>query len=99
IGWWLIPVLVLATPFLLFRVYKTKQGRWIIDRLVLMMPVFGSLCRKIDTTRFARTLSVLLEAGLDYGTSIDLTSHVLMMSPIRRAVRSSREKVLAGRDL
>ena len=37
-----------------------------MDRMVLMTPVFGSLCRKVDTTRFARTLSVLLDAGVDY---------------------------------
>jgi type II secretory pathway component PulF len=64
-----------------------------------MMPVFGLLCRKIDTTRFARTLSVLLDAGLDFGSSIDLTADTLMMDPIRKAVRSTREKLLAGDDL
>jgi type II secretory pathway component PulF len=98
-GWWLIPLVAVGTPFLLGWLYKTKKGKAIMDRLVLATPVFGSLCRKIDTTRFARTLSVLLDAGLDYGSSIDLTADVLMMSPIRRAVRSSREKILAGKDL
>jgi type II secretory pathway component PulF len=99
LGWWLIPALIVGGGFLLLRFYKTSQGKYLMDRLVLMVPVFGTLCRKIDTTRFARTLSVLLDAGLDYGQSIDLTADVLMMSPIRRAVRASREKVLAGTDL
>jgi type II secretory pathway component PulF len=99
IGWWLLPLIVVGTPFLLAWLYKTKKGKSIMDRLVLATPVFGSLCRKIDTTRFARTLSVLLEAGLDYGSSIDLTAEVLMMSPMRKAVRSTREKVLGGKDL
>ena len=99
LGWWLIPAALVGSAFVLLRLYKTTAGKDLMDRLVLMMPVFGSLCRKIDTTRFARTLSVLLDAGLDYARSIDLTADVLMMSPIRRAVRSSREKVLAGRDL
>ena len=70
-----------------------------MDRIILMIPVFGQLCRKIDTTRFARTMSVLLEAGLDYGSSINLTADVMLMSPIRAAVRSAREKVLGGKDL
>jgi type II secretory pathway component PulF len=99
IGWWMIPLVAVGTPFLLVWLYKTKKGKSIMDRLVLATPVFGSLCRKIDTTRFARTLSVLLDAGLDYGSSIDLTADVLMMSPIRSAVRSSREKILSGKDL
>ena len=70
-----------------------------MDRLVLMIPVFGSLCRKIDTTRFARTLSVLLNAGVDIGQSIDLTADVSMMSPIQGAVRACREKIISGGEL
>ena len=54
-----------------------------MDRIVLGMPVFGTLCRKLDTSRFARTLSVLLNAGVDVGNSIDMTADVLMMTPIR----------------
>ena len=82
-GWWIIPSVLIGTPFVLFRIYKTESGKAIMDRIVLMVPVFGSLCRKIDTTRFARTLSVLLNAGVDVGHSIDLTADVLMMSPIQ----------------
>ncbi len=67
-----------------------------MDRIVLATPVFGSLCRKLDTSRFARTLSVLLNAGVDVGNSIDLTADVLRMTPIRNAVRSARDKIIAG---
>jgi type IV pilus assembly protein PilC len=98
-GWWLVPVVAIATPFVLLKLYKTGTGKAVMDRIVLMTPVFGQLCRKIDTTRFARTMSVLLDAGLDFGTSINLTSEVLAMDPIRKAVRSCREKVLGGKDL
>src|SRR5439155_23049242 len=76
LGWWLIPALAVGAAFLLSRLYKTSAGKDLMDRLILAMPVFGSLCRKIDTTRFARTLSVLLDAGLDFGSSIDLTADV-----------------------
>jgi type II secretory pathway component PulF len=63
------------------------------------MPVFGLLCRKLDTSRFARTMSALLEAGLDFGSSIDLTANVVVMTPIRQAVRAAKEKVLGGGEL
>jgi type II secretory pathway component PulF len=98
-GWWIMPAVAIGTPFVLFRIYKTEPGKAIMDRLILMVPVFGSLCRKIDTTRFARTLSVLLNAGVDIGQSIDLTADVLMMSPIQRAVRACREQIISGKEL
>ncbi len=99
IGWWLIPAVMISTPFLLVYFYKTPAGKAVMDRAVLAMPVFGSLCRKIDTSRFARTLSVLLNAGVDMGNSIDMTADVLVMTPIRRAVRSARPKIIGGEEL
>ena len=98
-GWWLMPLMLAGTPFFLFWLYRTPAGKAIIDRAVLWMPVFGLLCRKLDTARFARTLGALLEAGLDFGTSIDLTADVVVMTPIRRAVRSARAKIMAGEEL
>jgi type II secretory pathway component PulF len=99
IGWWLIPLALIATPFLLIWCYKTATGKRIMDRLALATPVLGQLCRKLDTTRLARTLSVLLDAGVDMPTSIELTANVLAMSPIRRAVRAGRAKIIAGKEL
>jgi type IV pilus assembly protein PilC len=99
IGWWLIPVAMISTPFLLLYIYKTPAGKAVMDRMALATPVFGSLFRKLDTSRFARTLSVLLNAGVDVGSSIDMTADVLRMSPIRRAVRSARPKIIAGEEL
>jgi type IV pilus assembly protein PilC len=99
IGWWLIPAVMVGIPILLFNVYKTPPGKAVMDRFVLATPVFGTLCRKLDTTRFARTLSVLLDAGVDVGNSIDLTADVLRMTPIREAVRSTREKIIEGKEL
>ncbi len=98
-GWWLIPLVMIGTPFFLVHAYKTREGKRVMDRLALMTPVLGQLCRKLDTSRFARTLSVLLDAGVDVGTSIDLTADVLVMSPIRRSVRSARAKIVGGKEL
>jgi type II secretory pathway component PulF len=98
-GWWIIPVAMIGTPILLFRLYKTKEGKALMDRLALMTPVLGQLCRKLDISRFSRTLSVLLDAGVDMSSSIDLTADVLAMSPIRRAVRAARAKIIAGNEL
>jgi type II secretory pathway component PulF len=99
IGWWLLPLLMIGFPFLLIRLYKTTSGKAMLDRLILITPVFGSLFRKLDTSRFARTLSTLLDAGLDIGSSIDLTAGVVTMTPISEAIRNSRDQVMQGRDL
>ncbi len=67
IGWWLIPTVMIATPIGLIRAYKTTAGKSLMDRIALRLPILGKLCRMLDMTRFARTLSVLLDAGVDVG--------------------------------
>jgi type II secretory pathway component PulF len=99
VGWWFIPLVLVGTPFLIYRFYKTSPGKALIDRLILRMPVLGSLYRKLDISRFARTLSTLLDAGVDVGSSIDLTAGVITMTPISQAVRAAREKVIQGKEL
>jgi type IV pilus assembly protein PilC len=99
IGWWLVPMILVGSPFLLLNFYKTPPGKGLIDRIALNVPVLGKLLRKLDTSRFARTLSVLLNAGVDYGPSIDLTANVLRMAPIKSAVASVRQSVMNGQEL
>ena len=89
----------LGTPFLILRFYKTPPGRSLIDRLILWIPVFGPLARKLDTSRFTRTLATLLDAGVDVGTSIDLSAGVINMTPIREAVLEAKSEVMQGREL
>ena len=55
---------MVGIPFLLLRLYKTAAGKAVMDRVIMFTPVFGSLFRKLDTSRFARTLSTLLDAGV-----------------------------------
>ncbi len=98
-GWWVFPIVLIGAPIALIKFYGTSPGKALMDRLVLLMPVFGTLCRKLDVSRFTRTLSVLLEAGVDMGTSLDLTADVLVMTPIRNSIRKARSKIVAGREL
>jgi len=98
-GWWLFPLVLIGVPLALIRAYKTEAGKEVIDRILLFTPVIGKLCRTLDTSRFARTLGTLLDAGVDVGSSVDLTARALAMNPMRDAVLAAREKVMRGSEL
>jgi type II secretory pathway component PulF len=98
-GWFLIPLAMVGTPFALLWFYKTPGGKRILDRVLLVTPVFGQLLKKLDTTRFARTLSALLDAGVDVGSSLDLTADVVRLDPFRRAVLDTKSDVMQGSEL
>lgn len=98
-GWWLFPLVLIGVPLGLLRAYKTAAGKEVIDRALMMTPVMGKLCRTLDTSRFARTLGTLLDAGVDVGSSVDLTARAMAMNPMRDAVLSAREKIARGAEL
>lgn len=98
-GWWLLPALMIGVPVLLVTLYRTARGKRVMDEVALYVPVLGQLLRKIDTTRFARTLSVLLASGVDVGASLALTADVMQLEPFRRTIRIARSGVLEGDEL
>jgi type II secretory pathway component PulF len=98
-GWWLIPVCLFGGFFGVLGAYRTRWGKAVIDEVLLFVPVVGPLVRWIDTTRFARTLAALLDAGVDIGSSLILTADTLMLVPLRRAVMRGREGILEGETL
>jgi type II secretory pathway component PulF len=99
VGWWAIPSGLLGTALGLIALYRTQFGKAVLDEVLLLIPVIGSLARWIDTTRFSRTLAALLEAGVDIGSSLILTADTLLLIPLRRAVLRAREGILEGETL
>ena len=98
-GWWAVPTGALLGILGLSRLYRVPGGRALMDALAIRLPVFGPLLRKIETVRFARTLSTLLGAGVDFDQSIRLTVEVLQTTPFRRAVARLRAAVAQGDEL
>jgi type IV pilus assembly protein PilC len=98
-GWWIIPT-VLAALFLgPWILYRTRPGKTVLDYLALHVPLLGNFLLMIDSSRFARTLSALLGSGIDIGSSLELSSEVVTLVPLRNAVLRSRDAVMEGASL
>jgi type IV pilus assembly protein PilC len=98
-GWWLVPCLTVAAIFGAFWAYRTGPGKTLLDGLSLYVPVLGKIRKKIETARFTRTLGALLNAGVDVGQSLELTSGVMTISSYQRAIRGVKGEVLHGSEL
>jgi type IV pilus assembly protein PilC len=98
-GWWGIPLTIVGTVLLLAGAYRLERGKALLDEVLMRLPVVGQLLWKIDTTRFCRTLSNLLEAGVDIGSSLELTADTLHLIPMRRAVLRARDSIIQGESL
>jgi type IV pilus assembly protein PilC len=76
--------------------YKTPGGRKNLDGLMLKLPVFGSILRKIAVARFSRTLSTLLSSGVPILQSLDITARTAGNVIIEEAIMKVRAGVERG---
>jgi type IV pilus assembly protein PilC len=78
--------------------YKTEKGRWQIDTLLLKLPIFGPILRKIAVARFSRILSTLLSSGVPILQSLDITSKTAGNVVIEDAIMKVRAGVERGEN-
>jgi type IV pilus assembly protein PilC len=98
---WLLPLLAVLTVggWLWYqRVKNTDRFRGVIDPFFLKMPVFGSLITKIAVARFARNLSMMLNAGVPLMQALDLVGKASNNKAVEGALQSVRESVRLGRS-
>jgi type IV pilus assembly protein PilC len=97
-GWGglVILVTVIAIVLAVRFYYKTPKGRRNIDRLLLKLPIFGSILRKIAVARFSRTLSTLLSSGVPILQSLDITAKTAGNVIIEEAIIKVRGGVERG---
>jgi type IV pilus assembly protein PilC len=78
--------------------YKTPKGRWQIDALILKLPIFGSILRKIGVARFSRILSTLLSSGVPILQSLEITAKTAGNVIIEDAIMKVRAGVERGEN-
>lgn len=93
-----IPAMVLL--FFLFRkYYHTQNGRAVLDRLLLKLPVFGSLFKKIAVARFSRTLGTLVSSGVPILDGLTIVSRTSGNRVIETAILNARASIREGETI
>ncbi len=79
--------------------YRTKQGRFLIDHSKLNLPLFGKLILKVETARLTRTLGTLLASGIPILRALKITKGVIQNSFVASALDRVCESVSKGEAL
>jgi type IV pilus assembly protein PilC len=79
--------------------YGTRQGRFVLDTIVLKLPVLGILMRKIAVARFTRTLGTLISSGVPILEGLDITAKTAGNAVVERALQQVRKSLEEGKSL
>ena len=100
---WLVPtMIVLAIGGRI--AYKRGRAasadvRYHTDKLKLKVPIFGDLFQKVALSRFARTLALLLKAGVPVLQALDIVSQTTGNEVLSRAAQDVKESVRSGETM
>lgn len=90
-------VLLAIVAFFAYRAYyRTEQGRRVIDRIKLRMPVFGNLNKKSALARFSRTFGLLITSGVNIVESLDITKGTAGNAIIEDILEETKTTIQAG---
>ncbi|MGA2982378.1 MAG: type II secretion system F family protein [Terriglobia bacterium] len=101
IGTFALPMIVLGAAGMwgLKRYYATPSGRMLIDKLVLKLPLLGSLMRRIAVARFTRTLGTLITSGVPMLEAMDITARTSGNAVVEEAILTVRRAIETGRTI
>ncbi len=78
---------------------RLPAGKLWLDRLLIKMPVIGSINIQHNMCHFCQTTSMLLKAGLRLPQIMDIVIQTVGNRIIRQALRDVREKLVQGQGL
>ena len=90
---------VIALFYFLKKWRQTENGRTVIDKLLLQLPVFGPLFKKISVARFSRTLGTLVSSGVPILDGLNIVSKTSGNKTIETAILNARASIREGETI
>lgn len=98
-AWWAFLIAVVGGVFGFRKWYLTRPGKLAIDRFIMKLPIVGELTQKMVLTEFARTLSLLLSAGISLLQALEIVTDGVENIIYREALEKATDQVEKGVSL
>jgi general secretion pathway protein F len=97
--WWSLGLGLIVAVLAFGLFLKSDFGRSLWDGLVLKLPIFGDLVRKIEMSRFSRTMSTLLNSGVPVLQALNIVQSVINNRVIALAMAPLQEGLKSGQGI
>lgn len=91
--------LLIAAYLILKTLSRNRTVKKMLHRVYLRIPVFGALIQKVNSARFARTFSSLINSGLDIVKALQIVANILSNIHFKESLEQSAEDVRKGQEL
>ncbi len=91
---WIVGIVVAAVA--LWQGYHHPVGRRWADRVILHVPLVGTILRRHDQVRITRTLSSLLKSGIPLVGALQIVADAMLNASVRERLEGVTAAVRAG---
>lgn len=97
--WWAIIIGLLILYYFMQKSLNTAEGRLKFDGIKLKLPVVGKVNKQIATTRFARSLSTMLNSGITIIEAMEMVGKVIGNHAVNKMIEESMEGIKKGEGI
>jgi type IV pilus assembly protein PilC len=97
--WWIFGLVLVAIVVGVKQMRKHPKGRYMWDKMMLHLPVFGMVLRKIAVARFTRTLGTLITSGVPILEGLSITARTSGNAVLEEALMKVRKAIEEGRTI
>ena len=90
-------IFIVIIIFCFKLIYRVKKIKSKFHLIYLKLPIFGEIIRKVNSARFARTTSSLIEAGVDLVKTLYIVSDTLTNICFKNSLISAAEQIKKGK--
>jgi len=94
--WWAIILISVLLLFLLVDYLQSDEGRIVLNEVIIKIPIFGNLFKKMYVARFAESTSVLIKGGIPITQAIEIAGHAIGNVIYRDILHEIAEGVRGG---
>ena len=91
--------IIIAFTVFIIQVRKTEKGKHMIDKIMLKLPIFGTLLNKVAVAKFTRTLGTLVSSGVPILDGLEITAKTSGNKVVEYAIMDVRKAVVGGKTL
>ncbi len=97
IGW--IIAGMIASVFMIKKIYASTKGRILMDDMFLRLPVVGILIRKVAVAKFTRTTSTMLASGVSILEVLEIVAKTAGNKIVEFAIIDVKTGIAEGRSM
>jgi len=99
VGGLMIVAVIIGIVVFIVQIRRTEKGKHITDRILLKLPIFGTLINKVAVAKFTRTLGTLVSSGVPILDGLEITAKTSGNKVVEYAIMEVRKGVVGGKTL